>query len=116
MRDYSGVAFGKAVDYHYRDPAWNTPEQLAELEARDRPERDAWLIDAARAAAARMDGSRERRVDVFSRLRESGLLVWEAARAMGISKETGRKYERARNGPVGQGHGGGRPRRRASEH
>src|SRR6266852_4316235 len=44
----------RAVPYVWRDPARVSPARLAQLEARDRPDRDAWLFDAQRAASARM--------------------------------------------------------------
>jgi hypothetical protein len=83
------VAAGKAVSYRHRDPAWLTPAQLAELEARDRPEADS-ARDLQTALGARMRQ--------FARLRAAGYRISEAAREMGISRDTARAYDRARKG------------------
>ena len=84
MRSYTRVAPGKAVPYRHRDPAWLTPAQLAQLEAADRPDADDryWELAA--------------RIRQFARLRAAGYRISEAAREMGISRDTARAYDRAR--------------------
>lgn len=87
MRSYSRLPPGKAVPYRHRDPAWLTPAQLAALEAGDRPEADS-ARDLHTALGARMRQ--------FARLRAAGYRIGEAAREMGISRDTARAYDRAR--------------------
>jgi transcriptional regulator of acetoin/glycerol metabolism len=78
------------MSYTWRDPARVTPARLAELEARDRPEP---LSGGERTAAA---AAMKARIRQFARLRAAGYRIGEAAREMGISRDTARAYDRAR--------------------
>jgi hypothetical protein len=92
VRSYGSVPLGKAVPYRHRDPAWLTPDRLAEFTA----------LDARRARYERpqdkdaQSAAREARIAEFTRLRAKGMTVPQAADAMGINRSTGRGYERAR--------------------
>jgi len=88
VRSYARVPPGTAVAYRHRDPEWLSPARRAQLEASDRPETDAALTSQQAARAAR--------IAQFAQLRDAGLRIGEAARAMGISRDTARQYDRAR--------------------
>jgi hypothetical protein len=84
------VPFGEAASYHYRDPGWLTPEQIAGLEAHDRPEKP------EPAGGKAPDAGFRERFARFCELRDSGSYVWEAALEIGVHAKTAAKYERLR--------------------
>lgn len=82
--------------YAWRDPARLTPARRAELEAHDA--RRAELEDSGRGTpggTSQRDGRLAREAE-FAAHRDAGLTVARAAEAVGVSYETGRLYEHAR--------------------
>ncbi len=97
MRSYLRAAPGTAVPYRHRDPAYLTPEELAQLAARDARRA---LLERAPSPAGQ-NARRQSAITQFARLRARGFSVPGAAAEMGIAQSTGRRYERDRKNLAG---------------